>query len=233
MTTVESITSGQEKQIIRVCEDAARKAAEEALAEAALTKDLSQHILAAGDKLQAKLKDVVVQFICAMSITLREGEERVTKATTIWKKITLGAHASVQTLSDALAAGGFKIGDYAKQIMAKVKLNVVVKELNLVVISVAELGFTDSTTFDQIIKRAKELGLELCPAEVGPASRLAYRDQPKDEWLLIAMEPIPVSDGYLHVFYVVHDDIGLWLNTLWFDPQGVWLGYYRWVFCRK
>ena len=78
MTTqsITSIADGQKTQIIRVCEDAARKAASEAIDEALATKDLAQCILAAGDKLQADLKQVVGQFICKISGELRKAEDR-------------------------------------------------------------------------------------------------------------------------------------------------------------
>ena len=56
---------------------------------------------------------------------------------------------------------------------------------------------------------ALELGLELCPAEVGPVLRLAYKDQPLSRWLIIAMNVITVSVGGLSVFRVEHDDRGL------------------------
>jgi hypothetical protein len=35
----------------------------------------------------------------------------------------------------------------------------------------------------------------LCPAEVGPALRLAYNDQPRDEWVTITMTPIVANSG--------------------------------------
>lgn len=71
---VKRATNGQKKQIIRVCEDAASKAAEEAVDEALLTLSLAQKILAKGNELQAELKLVIGKFICGESIKLREEE---------------------------------------------------------------------------------------------------------------------------------------------------------------
>ena len=54
-------------------------------------------------------------------------------------------------------------------------------------------------------KRARELGLELVPAEVGPQLRLQYKDQPIGEMLYIAMEPIAESDSKnTYVFFLTH-----------------------------
>lgn len=62
-------------------------------------------------------------------------------------------------------------------------------EIDLVVVTVAELGFSASTDVKEICIRAKELGLLLCPAEVGPQLQLQYADQ-TERFLQIAMEPI-------------------------------------------
>jgi hypothetical protein len=104
-----------------------------------------------------------------------------------------------------------------------------------VVLSVAELGFREGAKYSEIRARALELGLglELCPAEVGPALRLAYKDQPRGEWLIIAMNTISVSDGDLRVFRVGHDDGGLWLGGDYRRPGDFWRSDRRFVFVRR
>ena len=61
---------------------------------------------------------------------------------------------------------------------------------------------------------------------------MQYQDQPKGEWLLIAMEPISDSGGDLRVFYVVHDDDALWLSANYGLPDDRWLADDRWLFIR-
>ncbi|MHB8660623.1 MAG: hypothetical protein ACYC75_01630 [Minisyncoccota bacterium] len=83
---------------------------------------------------------------------------------------------------------------------------------DLVEVSVAALGFSKSTRYDAICVRAQELGLELCPAEVGPQLRLQYADQPNGENLRIAMKTINDSHGRPCIFCVDHRyDSGLFL----------------------
>ena len=103
----------------------------------------------------------------------------------------------------------------------------------MVVVSVAELGFKDGATREQIYARAKELGLDLCPAEVGPQLRLQYKDQPNGEWLVIAMEPITGSVGNLNLFRVRRDDSDLWLDGDYDYPDYVWDAGDRFVFSRR
>jgi hypothetical protein len=70
--------------------------------------------------------------------------------------------------------------------------------------------------------------LELCPAEVGPHLRLQYPE--KEEWFLIAMEPIIARDGDPDVFYL--DGDGDLLGLYGDNARSVrrWHGDYGFVF---
>ena len=164
---------------------------------------------------------------------IRGAMEIVPRKLPTWRTITIGAHSSLATLGQSLANGGFRVSDFANRLLGKMKLVRAAKKLELVVVTVAELGFPNGATFAQIVKVAKQLGLSLCPAEVGPALRLDYKDQPNGEWLRIAMKPVTDSGGGLRVFGVGHDSGGLWLGTLWFRPECVWGPGARWVFVRS
>ena len=141
--------------------------------------------------------------------------------------LQLGKKITKKDLENA----GFKVGDWAKEVLEKVTFKK--QKVNLIVKTVAELGLSDGGTLEEIYKKAEEQGLELCPAEVGPALRMAYKDQPKGEWLSIAMEPITDSYGFLRVFYVERDDDGLWLGGDYGDPHLFLAGDDRLVFVRR
>ncbi|MCX6760370.1 MAG: hypothetical protein NTW46_03450 [Candidatus Nealsonbacteria bacterium] len=153
----------------------------------------------------------------------------------VWKTIKLGT--GLKTADDfraSLKGNGFSIGDWANDILGKPEFVVATeeKEVDLVKVTVAELGFNKGARRDQIYERARELGLEPCPSEVGPQLRLQYKDQPNNEWILIGMDPICHSDGGLRVFSVERDDSVRWLYGHYDGPGSVWGPGFRWAFVR-
>ena len=67
---------------------------------------------------------------------------------------------------------------------------------------VSDLGFTQRPTIEQILARVIELGHNLCEPCDGPAIRLAIKDQPRDDYIWLAMEPIQVANLGFGVFCV-------------------------------
>jgi len=148
----------------------------------------------------------------------------------IWRTVKLGLHKNADEYCRALHVADFYIGIFANNILGRITFSVAEREVDLIVRSVAELGFANGATFAQICDAAKKLGLSLCPAEVGPALREQYRDQPMNEWLVIAMEPITDSDSDLGVFDVARDGDGLELGCCFVNPESVWFADGRFVF---
>ena len=165
---------------------------------------------------------------------LRKENSWGTREWTIWKTIRLGT--GLRTAGDfrqTLMTVGIRIGEWANNILGQpaFKASETEEEVNLVVVSVSELGFkSGGATRKDIYARAQALGLTLCPAEVGPQLRLQYQDQPKGEWLYIAMEPIAGSGGSLSVFSVGHSGSGRWLDSGHGSPDYFWDGDDRFVF---
>jgi hypothetical protein len=93
----------------------------------------------------------------------------------VWRSITLGSYKGVDAYRDALDVAKIKIGDSADKILgrpafpyARTKTGV-----ELAVHSAADLGVeSDQASLAEIYQRARQAGLELCPAEVGPQLRL-------------------------------------------------------------
>ncbi len=141
-----------------------------------------------------------------------------------WRTLKLGTHKSVNDLSKALKDNGFRIGDNAADLLRKVVVLTTKTEIELVNVSVAELGFENSATRDEIYTRAHERGLDLVPADAGPQLRLQYTDQPTYEWVVMAMEPMAGSSGSLSLFCVERSGTFPWLRARYSGPDHLWGG---------
>jgi len=143
---------------------------------------------------------------------------------TVWKTITIGTGIAKDQFGSKLKDGGFYTHNTAADLMKHDAFTVADAEehIGLIIASVADFGFNKTTRFNAILPRAKERGLELCPAEVGPQLRLRYADQPLDERLVVAMKPICDSNGNLCFFFVDHGYDGLELNWLGGHPDSSW-----------
>jgi hypothetical protein len=115
----------------------------------------------------------------------------------IWRTITLGTYSGVDAYRSALDSAGIKIGNAADEILGRPAFlyATMKKDVELVLLSAADLGVRTESSLADVYKRARQVGLELCPAEVGPQLRLDYRNQPVGEALHIAMQPIATYNG--------------------------------------
>ena len=137
-----------------------------------------------------------------------------------------------EELQKELKDQNIKISMYAQDMMDNPDFTTAKKteQADLVRLKVKDLGFDRSATTEEIYNRAEELGLELCPAEVGPQYRLQYIDQPQEEWLYIGMKQVNDSDGNPGVFDLVRGGDGLWLNDRWAQPGRHWNPSLEFVF---
>jgi hypothetical protein len=110
----------------------------------------------------------------------------------IWRTITLGTYSGVDTYRRALDSAGIKIGNAADEILGRPAFPYtgMKTDVELALLSAANLGVESESSLSDLYKRAKQVGLELCPAEVALQLRLDYRNQPLGEALNIAMEPV-------------------------------------------
>lgn len=150
-----------------------------------------------------------------------------------FKIIEIGTYGNVKSLRKALEDPGAQIGNWAGDILNETTLSKSKKSLDLVILTVKELGFPEGAQLKDIYEAADAQGLDLCPAEVGPQLRLQYPDQPSGEWLIIAMKPIKDSVGVLRLFHVCHVGSGRWLYADRGKPVFFWHPVYRFVFVRR
>jgi len=116
--------------------------------------------------------------------------------------------------------------------------------LQIVELSVGDLGFPDGATLPQIFKRVGELSLKLCPLELGPHLRLDYLDQPEgysgnplhqhqapSGSISIASEIISEDDYFPKGFYLRKVNDVLWLRGYIADDLHVWNPVDQFIFC--
>ena len=131
-----------------------------------------------------------------------------------WRTTTIGSYKGVNTYRDALDAAKIKIGDAADEILGRAAFPYAREKtvVELTVVSAAELGVeSDESSLSDVYERARQVGLNLCPAEVGPQLRLDYHNQPLGEALDIAMEPVATYSGDLTILTLVNWGTGLML----------------------
>lgn len=150
--------------------------------------------------------------------------------TTIFKTLTTKGK---KITKEDLEKKGYKVSNWANQILEKVKFSKEKKIIDLEIVTVSDLGFNGWTSYKDIIDKAKEMGYELCPAEIGPLLRMEYTDQPLNEWLYIAMEPIAGSSGDPRVFHVGRIGGGSWLVALSAYGDDRWPSDHRFVFVSR
>jgi hypothetical protein len=153
----------------------------------------------------------------------------------VWKTITLGTrHKTAEDFRTALLAAGCYIADGADDILRSATFQTAAQEteIDIIVTSVAGLGFQRFPTYEEICARAREHSFELCPAEVGPQLRLQYLNQPFTHWLQIAMEPLIHSSGRFVIFSVERSFGGRYLGTRYSSPDGICYSPQRFVFVK-
>ncbi len=138
--------------------------------------------------------------------------------------ITIGNKTNEQ-LWDELRQRGIRLSPYVEDMFKSPNFATqeAIKDIELIRLRVKDLGIPgDFPTTEQIYTHIKGLGLELCPAEVGPYYRLQYINQPEDEELYIAMQPITCRRGIPYIFGVYNSMGGKWLYGDKIYPTSEW-----------
>lgn len=140
----------------------------------------------------------------------------------VWRSVILGKYRHQEEYFQQLVSQNFEIAPWAYPMLdATFPLNAQLVSVDLVAISVLDLGFDRPVSYGNLLRRASAMGLQKCPAEVGPALRLAYPDQPTGERLIIAMDGIEIGpESDLPLLFAVTNEVGEYRLALDGDPGG-------------
>ena len=157
---------------------------------------------------------------------------------TTWMNIQLGTglitgndfRESLRKVNFTVGVWGYAILSSSHFIGSRKK-----REVELVQVSIAELGYEYGAARRDIYERAQNLGLRLCPAEVGPYLRIQYVEQPEGEQILIAMESVFISSRTSGSFAVLGrtEYCGPALDGIDNRPEDFWNANSRWIFLRR
>ncbi len=127
---------------------------------------------------------------------------------------------SKQELEQELRQEGIKISIPAEQMLRNPEFITSndSETINTVLLDVADFGFKEEPNIDQILARARELGLDRCSGEVGIYRRLKDRNQPSGSWYIISMKRIDAGDGDGRVFRLLRTGSKIQLHDYWSHP---------------
>jgi hypothetical protein len=163
-------------------------------------------------------------------------EETYPDCPTITRTVEVGGHTK-QQLIQRLDEYSILLNEYGKRLLTDEKFTISETKYNLqtVELTVGYIGFPEGATTAQIYKRAIELGLELCPLELGPYLRLEYLDQPEGDSgpslrqhqaptgsITIATEILTEDDNFPKGFYLRRINGELWLRGYIADDLHIW-----------
>lgn len=137
---------------------------------------------------------------------------------------------SAEKAEERLQEKNIYFSGYGKDILEKTEFSQESQKYELVRFTFGQLGFPNGATTDEIYQKAKELEMELCPAEVGPHLRLQYNGK---EWMLIAMKQITDRGGDPNVFYLGWNGDQLGLHGRSARPALRWYPDDEFVFCYR
>jgi hypothetical protein len=144
------------------------------------------------------------------------------KTTIQWFSFYLGG-TSKRELMRSIDLCDFSVSPWTKTMMSSPRFDVAAdhERATCVLLSGRDMGFDGFMTMSEMIDRAEFLGLESCPSEAAVRFRLAYANQPIDEYVRVVMEPILCPDNQLRSFFVIHVDGMLRLDDYVADERQI------------
>jgi hypothetical protein len=176
-----------------------------------------------------------------------ENENNYPNCPVIIRKVEVGGLTKTQ-LINKLHENHILINSYGERLLADDKFTPSDKcyMLQTVELTVRDLGFRDGGTINQIFAMANDVGLNLCPVELGPYLRLQYVDQREGNSgtefqknqapsgsITIASKILCEDDNFPKGFYIRKINGDLWLRGYIADDTHVWNPEDRFIFVLK
>ena len=140
----------------------------------------------------------------------------------VWRTIRHVGKRNAESYRAGLAAVGCRVSEWANDLLGRFETTSIDEEVDLGLASVADIGFKEATRYDVICSRIMVYGGTLCLPEDGPVLREQYLDQPMNERVRLAMNPIRDAFRDLIIFSVEHGGHGLWLDRYCGYPVDLW-----------
>ena len=165
---------------------------------------------------------------------------------TFARTVRIGGMSKHELLAE-LQSNGIQLNEYARNLFAHSGFTTspVTSRIATVEIAVANLGYVRGATIARIHARAAELGLMLCPLELGPHLRLHFLDQSEGHLghpaskhrappgsITVASRQLTDDHETPKGFYLRRIDGVLWLRGYRSSPDDIWSPEDRLVFCR-
>lgn len=162
------------------------------------------------------LKDFMDKLSGSDATTWLRAFRRFLKKENPWSKftarwvVTLGVQNSPEAYSKAL---GKNVSAHTLDVLEKITCSKKRVKIHLVDASFGDIGLTEGGTLAEFHAAVKQYGGTKCPAEVGPALRLLYKNQLLGERIMILMDAIIDSHGESNLFCLNLRRDGVWLTT--------------------
>lgn len=160
--------------------------------------------------------------------------------------VEVGGRTGAELLED-LRQAGVELNESARVLLGSewFRDRTEQRKLTVVELAVGQLGFPAGGRMSEICRRAEELGLSLCPLELGPYFRLQFLDQAEGYWgfpvtrhrappgsITIASKPVSDDDEFPKGFYLRRIQGVLWLRGYVSDDLHVYDPGDHLAFCK-
>lgn len=161
----------------------------------------------------------------------------ISKEKLTFREVWIGGE-SKQELLQNLKDNKIEINEYGLQIINHKGfiINPTKEKLQTVEISLADLGFLNGATTQEVYQRAQQFGLNLCPSELAVHMRLQYIDFSQQidpivgHWQNIAMKELSDDLDFPRGFYLRRREDGFWIRGYRSSPEHLWSSSDRFVF---